>query len=158
MTKTNRFAAAAVIAGMALTGLAGVAATTPAAAEEPATYTARFSNTAVGGYDAVSYFDGQGVEGSKEFATEYEGAEYRFSSAENLARFEADPARFAPQYGGYCAWAIAEGKLAPGDPRFAAVHDGKLYLNFNADVQKTWNGDRDGFIARANAQWPSILK
>ena len=140
-------------------GLATFAATPPAAAlaGEDATYTARFSNTAVGGYDPVSFFKGGGVEGSKEYTTEYEGAEYRFATPENLAEFEADPAAFAPQYGGYCAWAVAQGQLAPGDPEFAAVHDGKLYLNFNADVQKTWNTDRDGFIEAADEQWPGIL-
>ena len=140
-------------------GLATFAATPPAAAlaGEDATYTARFSNVAVGGYDPVSYFRGEGTKGSKAFTAEYQGAEYRFASADNLAAFEADPEAYAPQYGGYCAWAIAQGKLAPGDPEFAAVHDGKLYLNFNADVQRTWNGDRDGFIQTANAQWPAIL-
>lgn len=140
-------------------GTATFIATPPAAAlaGEDATYTARFSDTAVGGYDAVSYFLGEGVEGSKDFATEYQGAEYRFANAENLATFEADPAQYAPQYGGYCAWAVAQGQLAPGDPEFAAVHDGKLYLNFNADVQQTWNGDRDGFIEAAEQQWPSVL-
>ena len=140
-------------------GLATFAATPPAAAlaGEAAIYTGRFSNTAVGGYDAVSYFQGGGVEGSKDFATEYEGAEYRFASAENLALFQADPGKYAPQYGGYCAWAVSQGKLAPGKPEFAAVHDGKLYLNFNQDVQDTWNGDRDGFIELAEQQWPEIL-
>ena len=90
-------------------GFATFAATPPATAlaGEAATYTARFSNTAVGGYDAVSYFQGGGVEGSKDHATEYLGAEYRFSSAENLALFEADPGKYAPQYGGYCAWAVS---------------------------------------------------
>ena len=140
-------------------GLATFVATPPATAlaAEDATYTARFSNTAVGGYDPVSFFQGQGVKGSKEFTTEHAGAEYRFATPENLAAFEADPDAYAPQYGGYCAWAVAQGQLAPGDPEYAAVHDGKLYLNFNADVQQTWNTDRDGFIQAANAQWPGIL-
>ena len=138
-------------------GAATFAATPAALADEAATYTARFSNAAVGGYDAVSFFQGEGVEGSKAFATEYQGAEYRFANAENLATFEADPAAYAPQYGGYCAWAVSQGQLAPGDPEFAAVHDGKLYLNYNADVQKTWNGDRYGFIQAAEGQWPGIL-
>ena len=147
------------LAAAAALGAATFALTPPAAAlaGEDATYTARFSNTAVGGYDPVSYFLGEGVEGSKAYTTEYQGAEYRFANADNLATFEADPARYAPQYGGYCAWAVAQGKLAPGDPEFAAVHDGKLYLNFNADVQETWNADRDGFIAAAEEQWSSVL-
>lgn len=141
-------------------GLGTFAMTPPAAAlaGDNATYTGRLSNTAVGGYDPVSFFQGEGVEGSKKYTATYNGAEYRFANADNLATFEADPAAYAPQYGGYCAWAVAQGQLAPGNPDFAAVHDGKLYLNFNGDVQKTWNGDRDGFISKAEQQWPTITK
>ena len=145
-------AAAALVTGLTLT-----AEPATAFAGEDAVYTARFSNTAVGGYDAVSFFRGEGTLGSKRFTAEHDGAEFRFASQENLDTFLSDPDKYAPQFGGYCAWAIAEGKLAPGDPDFAAVVDGKLYLNFNQQVQKTWNTDRAGFIERAEANWPDIL-
>lgn len=122
-------------------------------------YTGTFSNLAVGGYDPLSYFagDGQPVKGHKQFSTKWRGAEWRFSSAANLAKFKADPLAYAPQYGGYCAWAIAQGKLAKGDPKTYALVDGKLYLNYNANVAERWNGDREAFIKQANAQYPSLF-
>jgi hypothetical protein len=63
---------------------------------------------------------------------------------------------FAPQYGGHCAWAMARGSLAPGDPTVYKVVDGKLYLNFNKQVQSNWLKDIPGFIAKANIEWPKI--
>ena len=121
-------------------------------------YTPRFSNLAVSGYDPVAYFNaGAPVKGSAEFEIEHEGATWRFSSAENRDLFVADPAAYAPQYGGYCAWAVAQGQTAKGDPNFWKVVDGKLYLNFNASVQKKWETDIPGFIEKADANWPGIL-
>ena len=129
-----------------------------AQAAEPPVYTGTLSNTALGGYDAVSFFTpGAPVEGARDFETTYNGATWRFSSAENLARFEADPVAYAPQYGGYCAWAIAQGYTAKGDPRYATVVAGKLYLNFNADILARWQEDIPGFIATADANWPQVL-
>lgn len=121
--------------------------------------TGRLSNLAVGGYDSVSYFvDGAPMKGSSEFSTEYMGAEWRFTTAENLARFKADPEAYAPQYGGYCAWAAAGGKTASGNPRQWAIVDGKLYLNYNKKVKGLWDEDRAGFIAQADERWPELLK
>lgn len=116
------------------------------------------SNIAVGGYDAVSYFQGDGVplRGDARYMAEYEGAKFHFASQANADAFAADPAAFAPQYGGHCAWAMAQGSLAPADPTLYKVVDGKLYLNYNADVQQTWLGDVDGFIASADSQWSNI--
>ena len=145
-------AAAALTTGLSLTAEPALSFV-----GEDAVYTARFSNLAVGGYDPVSFFRGEGVKGDRAFTTQHQGAEFRFASQENLDAFLGDPDRYAPQFGGYCAWAVAEGKLAPGDPSFATVVDGKLYLNFNRQVQDTWNTDREGFIARAEANWPFIL-
>ena len=130
-----------------------------AQAEKSPVYTSNFSNVAVEGYDAVAYFlVGAPVKGSKEFSTTYNGAEFRFASAENLATFKADPAAYAPQYGGYCAWAIAQGATAKGDAQHWRIVDGKLYLNFNAQVQRDWEKDIPGFIKSADANWPSVLK
>ncbi|GGY51198.1 YHS domain-containing (seleno)protein [Parvularcula lutaonensis] len=141
----------------AIVGLAAASFVPSAANAADPIHTGLLNNVAVGGYDAVSFFDGEGIEGSREFSATYQGAEFRFASAENLARFEAAPEEYAPQYGGYCAWAIAQGKLAPGNPRNANVIDGKLYLNFNDSIEKRWLADTDGFIAKADDQWPAVL-
>ncbi|MEM7006891.1 MAG: YHS domain-containing (seleno)protein [Pseudomonadota bacterium] len=120
-------------------------------------FTAEDNNLAVGGYDSVSYFSGAPVEGSADFTTTYEGAEFRFASQENLDTFLAEPAKYAPAYGGYCAWGASQGGAYPGDPQVYAVVDGRLYLNYNAEVQETWNEDRAGFIATADEKWPTVL-
>lgn len=138
-------------------GLAAATFTPSAAVAGDPVHTGLFNNVAVGGYDAVSFFDGEGVVGSEEFSTSYQGAAFQFATAENLARFQEEPDRFAPQYGGYCAWAVSQGKLAPGRPKFANIVDGKLYLNFNGSVERRWLKDTDGFIAAADEQWPEIL-
>lgn len=144
----------------ALIGFASLAVIAPVAASaaDPIS-TARFNNLAVGGYDVVSLFEGngEGVEGSKEFTAEYQGADWRFASAESLAKFEADPEAFMPEYGGYCAWAIAQGSLAWGNPENANVVDGKLYLNYNSAIERRWLADVPGFIAAGDEQWPDIL-
>ena len=112
---------------------------------------------AIRGYDPVAYFDeGAPVEGSAEFETEHDGTTYRFSSAENLAAFEADPERYAPQYGGYCAYAVAFGSKAPTDPEAWKVVDGKLYMNLSKRIQSRWEEDIPGFIEKADANWPEL--
>ena len=130
----------------------------PAMAAKSEIYTGLFSNLAAGGYDVVAYFEqGEAVEGSRSFKTKWKDAEWRFSSAENLAAFEANPEAYAPQYGGYCAWATAQGYTAPGNPEYWTVYEDKLYLNYDAKVQSDWLQDKDGFIEAANANWPGIL-
>lgn len=129
----------------------------PTAQAEPPIYTGTFSNTALQGHDPVAYFtEGKPVKGSKDYTTEYMGAEFRFATAANRDTFIADPAAYAPQYGGYCAWAIADGKHAKGDADHWAIVDGKLYLNYNKSIQEKWNADRSGFIERADVTWPEI--
>jgi YHS domain-containing protein len=131
----------------------------PAAFAEKPVYTEAKSNTALQGYDAVAYFSmSKPVLGSAKYTVSYQGADFYFSSAANRDAFKANPAKFAPQYGGYCAWAVAQGKHAKGDARFWKIVDGKLYLNFNAGIQKKWEKDVPGFIARADKQWPEINK
>lgn len=147
-----------LLRALLLVGAAFGLASEPVAAKEDPIYTGTFSNTAVGGFDPVAYFtDGKPVEGKKEFSTKWMGADWRFASAENLAKFQAAPEKYAPQYGGYCAWAVSQGYTASGDPKYWAVVDGKLYLNYDAKVQKTWDADRPGFIARADGNWPKVL-
>ena len=141
-----------------LTGLFATVIAAPAWAAKPEIYTGRFSNLAADGYDVVAYFElGEPVKGSSEHELTHKGVVWRFASAENLSKFEADPAAYAPQYGGYCAWATAQGYTARGNPKFWRIVDGKLYLNYSAGVQRKWEKDIPGFIAMADANWPGIL-
>lgn len=113
---------------------------------------------ALDGHDAVAYFKaGKPVKGSPEHGLTWNGATWRFASAENKAAFEASPQTFAPQYGGYCAWAVSQGYTAKGDPNTWRIVDGKLYLNYNASVQKDWEKDIPGRIAKADKNWPAVL-
>lgn len=131
---------------------------TPHAYAAPVYVGVEGDNVAVSGYDAVSYFEGDGVpvKGDPDFAIEHDGAVYHFANAANAARFAANPQAFAPQYGGHCAWAMARGYLAPGDPLAYAVVDGRLYLNFNQEVKAKWDQDRAGYIAAAEKNWKVI--
>ncbi|WP_158043658.1 YHS domain-containing (seleno)protein [Skermanella pratensis] len=144
---------------VALAALAAVGSfSPPALAKEPAIYTGFFSSVAVGGYDPVAYFtQGKPVEGSKEFSTRWMDAEWRFATAANRDLFIAAPEKYAPQYGGYCAWAIAQNKTASGDPKLWKVVDGRLFLNYDQDVQERWEKDIPGFIASADRNWPTVL-
>lgn len=148
----------AVIAALLSLGLIA-SLVPPAAAAQDDVYTGRFSSLAVSGYDPVAYFEqGKPVEGSGDLEYEWNGATWRFATAANRAAFMADPAAFAPQYGGYCAWAVSQGYTASSDPQAWRIHEGKLYLNYSADVQATWVKDIPGFIAKADANWPKVLK
>ena len=134
-----------------------VLAAAPSFAAEPPVYSAG-GGIAINGYDPVAYFTAEdAVEGSAEFTSEYEGSTWQFASADNKAMFDADPAKFAPQYGGYCAYAVSKGYTAKTDPDAWTVHDGKLYLNFSKSVQGLWTLRRAHHIASANANWPNVL-
>ena len=115
---------------------------------------------AIRGYDPVAFFqDGMPAKGSKEFELTWKEAKWRFASAENRNLFEADPEQYAPQYGGYCAWAVAEGYTASVDPENAwEIVEGKLYLNYDKEIQEKWAKDIPGNITRADANWPGVLK
>lgn len=129
-----------------------------ALAAKPPIYTAPFSRVAADGYDVVAFFTvGRPVMGEAKFATQWKGVTWRFSSAANLAKFMANPAAYAPQYGGYCAWAAANGYTAKGDPLRWKIVGGKLYLNYNAEIQSRWVKDIPGFIRKGDANWPAIL-
>lgn len=126
--------------------------------DEPV-YTGRFSNLAAKGYDVVAYFrDGRAVEGSKSYEVRYRGAIWRFSSTSNRDAFEAAPEDYAPRYGGYCAWAMAQGKKAPGNPKFWKIVDGKLYLNYDQAIQDDWETDIPGFIEQADQEWSDLTR
>jgi YHS domain-containing protein len=112
------------------------------------------------GYDVVAYFtDGKATKGQPQFTTEHAGVRYQFASAANRDAFKGDPAKYAPQYGGYCAWGVAKGGLYDVDPEKAwSVVDGKLYLNYDASVKQTWSQDIPGNISKADANWPKLAK
>lgn len=113
---------------------------------------------AINGFDPVAYFTaGEPVKGDPAIAADWQGAQLLFSSPENKARYEADPDRFAPRYGGYCAYAVSKGATAPTDPEAWTIHEDRLYLNFSTDVRAIWQQDIPGNIARADANWPGVL-
>jgi YHS domain-containing protein len=147
-----------LIATLVCAGLISQAAVSPAAAKDPV-YTGTFGSLAVSGYDPVAYFtDGKPVEGRGDHELKWNGATWRFSSAENLNSFKSDPEAYAPQYGGYCAWAVSQGYTASSDPQAWRIAGGKLYLNYSKGVQKTWARDVPGNIAKADANWPKVLE
>ncbi len=130
----------------------------PAAAKEPV-YTGIFSSLAVSGYDPVAYFvAGRPVAGRKAFEFEWNGATWRFANAANRTAFAADPEKFAPQYGGYCAWAVSQGGTASSDPEAWRIVAGKPYLNYSTSVQRRWVQDVPGNIAKADKNWPGVLE
>jgi YHS domain-containing protein len=143
--------------GLAVAAVGATAGLSVAHADKPPVSVELLQPAAAGGYDVTSYFTGTPVVGVAQFTARHNGATYRFATAANRDRFAANPAAYAPQYGGYCAWAVAQGYTAPGRPRFWRVVDGKLYLNYSADVQSKWERNIPGFITSANANWPTVL-
>jgi len=109
------------------------------------------------GYDPVAYFDvGKPVKGLEEFEYQWMGGTYHFSSKENLELFKKDPEKYAPQYGGYCAYAVSQDYTASVDPEAWDMVNGKLYLNYSKSVQKKWRQKRDEYIASADKNWPKL--
>ena len=116
------------------------------------------SGTAIQGYDAVAYFkEGKAVKGNDQFSFEWNNASWIFSSEQNLDSFKLNPERFAPQYGGYCAYGMSEGHKAPTEPEAFTIVDGKLYLNYNLKVKDLWNKSQAKRIEDADKNWP-VLK
>jgi YHS domain-containing protein len=116
-------------------------------------------DAAVSGYDVVAYFeDGEPREGSPQWSHDWNGATWRFASEAHRAVFAADPERYAPQYGGYCAYAVAKGGTATVDPEAWSVREGKLYLNYSKRIQARWEKDVPGYVAKADANWPGVLE
>jgi YHS domain-containing protein len=112
---------------------------------------------AVQGIDVVNYFvANEPALGVKRYSADFEGYTYYFTSQENLDLFVEDPERYIPAYGGYCAYAVAKGSTASVDPEQWVIHNGTLYLNFNAGTQRSFLGDLEGFIQQADQNWPQI--
>src|SRR5215813_8567179 len=115
--------------------------------------------TALKGYDAVAYFnEGRPIKGKDEFSHEWMGAKWYFASAANRDEFAKSPEKYAPQFGGYCAWAVGHGYTAGVDPAAWKIVDGKLYLNYSKDVQKMWEQDIPGWIKMANQESGKFCK
>ena len=143
---------------LALIALLAGAVLAPAPASADGSVNSSFlGGVAIEGTDPVAYFaEGKPIEGSSEFEHEWMGATWRFVSAAHRDQFAADPEKYAPQYGGYCAWAVAQGYTAKIDPAAWKIVDGKLYLNYSPGVQSQWQSDVPGNIAQADANWPPI--
>lgn len=142
----KRFFTAVLGAGLLLSPI-------PAFAAADAVYTNWRDNVAAEGYDVVTFFSGKPQQGKAEFSTRYEGADWFFFSQANKDLFLTNPDLFAPQYGGYCAWAVAKGKLAPGSPDNWHVEDGRLFFKYNARIERRWQKKRAAFIRNADKRW-----
>lgn len=115
------------------------------------------NGVAIKGYDPVAYFrENKAVRGSAEQRFDYKGSTFLFANADNRAAFAANPEKFQPQYGGYCAFGTARGYKADIDPANFTVIDGKLYLNYNSQVQSQWSRDATGYIRQADDRWPMV--
>ena len=114
---------------------------------------------AIQGYDPVAFFTLKApVKGSAEFTSAYHGAKYRFRSAKNKAAFDAEPAKYEPQFGGYCAYGVSKGKLVEIDVEAFQVVDGHLLLQYSKGVRDTFNEDSAGNLKKAEANWPKLLE
>ena len=151
MTATRRDVLA-LAAALPLVGLAA----RPALAMSPQVYSN--DGIAIDGTDPVAYFtDGAPIAGSPDITHDWMGVTWRFASAANRATFAENPEAYAPQYGGYCAYAVSEGYTASTVPEAWKIVDGKLYLNFSRRIQRRWERNIPQRIADADANWPAAL-
>jgi len=157
LTRRAAMACALAVAGM-LVGTATSAAEPPINTLKNSLFGGR-TDTAINGYDTVAYFTvGKPVKGQDALATEWMGAKWKFSTQAHLDLFKANPEKYAPQYGGYCAYGVVQDNLVKVEPDQFTVRDGKLYLNYDADIQAKWLKDPAGFIKAADAKFPALLK
>ena len=120
--------------------------------------TGTFNNKAIYGYDTVAYFtENKAVKGEDKITSEYKGATWYFSSTEHKAMFDAEPDKYAPQYGGYCAYAMSKGRFVGVDEDAFTIYNDKLYLNYSKGVREDWLEDKDGFIERADLEYPANI-
>ena len=129
-----------------------------AVAAESEIYVNSATGQAINGYDPVAYFtQDMPVAGDPAYTYDWKGAPFFFASAENRDMFAADPEKYAPQYGGWCAYAMAENQFATTVPEAFTVYNDKLYLNFSTGVRTLWRKDKDGYIARADGHWTAYF-
>ena len=116
-------------------------------------------NKAIDGYDVVNYFkNGTARIGNKSYVYEFKGARWYFASKNNLDDFKKSPDKYMPKYGGYCAYAASKGEKASVDPEAFDIYKGKLYLNYDRDIQAKWRKNRDEYISKADTNWPKVSK
>ena len=141
-------------------GLIALLCASAAHAAKAPIFTSYLNNDAVGGYDVVSYFQGakKPVKGKTKYKTSYKGADWLFANQENLDAFSANPEKYRPQYGGYCAYAVARGSTVKGDPLQYHISNGKLYLNYNEKYKNIWLNDKHAFIEKGDMKWPELLQ
>lgn len=114
---------------------------------------------AIGGYDPVAYFtDHHAVRGSEAHAFTWQGAQWLFASDEHRALFAASPSRYAPAYGGYCAYAVSQGRVARIDPEAWSIVNGRLFLNYSIAIRTQWSEDRERYVRDADARWPEVRR
>jgi len=124
-------------------------------AQKPEIFSA--DGAAVRGYDVVAYFtEGKAVKGDAKFTHNWKNADWNFASQKNLDAFKANPEKYAPQFGGYCAYGTSNGYKAKTEADAFTIVDGKLYLNYNNEVKAMWNKDQKNLIDKANTNWPKI--
>ena len=144
---TRRFVSGALLASVAV----------PSFAKSPYVFSGD-TQFAINGYDPVAYFtQSDAVLGNSEFQSKHEDAIFAFATAEHKALFDANPEKYAPQYGGYCAYAVSKGYTASTDPQAWSVHNDKLYLNFSKSVRALWAARREHHISSGDANWPTVL-
>ncbi|MBN1688009.1 MAG: YHS domain protein [Candidatus Omnitrophica bacterium] len=114
-------------------------------------------NAAIFGYDPVAYFkDEKPMKGSGDYTFHWGGAQWYFTSQEHLDLFKEDPQAYLPQYGGFCAWALSQGRLSKANPEAWVIYQGKLYLNCSPAVHQLWLQDRDKMIEIADELWKKV--
>lgn len=149
----HRRSALALLAAAPLTALFS----RPALARTPEVFAD--GGFALRGTDPVAYFrEGAAVSGSANHRLMWHGATWAFASAENMVAFEMNPMAYAPRFGGYCAFAMSRGYIAPTDPEAWTIHEGQLYLNYSIDVRSRWLEDVPGNIEKAEGFWPGVLE
>jgi len=142
-----------------LFALFAVALALPAAAQTKSLLNLDKAGLAIQGYDPVAFFtDGKPVKGKPEFTRLHKGARYQFASKENAAAFKADPAKYEPAFGGYCAYGVSRGKLVEIDPDAFQIVGGRLLLQYSKGVRDDFNKDTKGNLAKADANWPGLLE
>ena len=115
------------------------------------------SNFAIGGYDPVVYFtDRKAIKGAQKFTHNWGGKTWRFRSRANRNAYASMPDKYAPAYGGYCAYGVAQGYTFKIDPRAFSIENNTLYLNYSKGIKKRFDSDREGYIAKANSNWPTL--
>jgi len=153
--RSTSFAVLLAVIGL-IVGIAGSAA---AGSDSPVPAVNAKEGIALKGYDPVAYFlNGAPTKGSDQYSFAWKGVTYRFASTGNLEKFKADPEKYLPQYGGYCAYAMSLDRIADIDPSRWAIVNGKLYLNNGFVAEKLWSLNKNGDIESADRNWPQYPK